>query len=86
MSSKEVPCVSLLCVQCNAHFSYLCVSTGISRTVQFVIVCWFYLLMFSRWWPRRIVCQLLVWRPGFDPVPVHEGVLVDQVGLGQVFL
>jgi len=35
-------------------------------------------------WPRRLLAGLSLRRPAFDPRPVHVGIVVDEVALGQV--
>ena len=37
-------------------------------------------------WLRRLVAGFSPRRPGFDPVSVHVGFVVDKVALGRVFL
>jgi hypothetical protein len=36
-------------------------------------------------WLRQLVNSFLVWRPGFNPRPVHVGFVVDKVAMRQVF-
>jgi len=35
-------------------------------------------------WLSLLVAGLSLWRPGFDPKPVHVEFMVDKVALGQV--
>jgi hypothetical protein len=37
-------------------------------------------------WLRRLVAGLSLRRPGFDPVSIHVGFVVDKVAVGQIFL
>jgi len=36
-------------------------------------------------WIRQLDSSLSIWKPGFDPRPVHMGFMVEKVALKQFF-
>jgi len=37
-------------------------------------------------WLRLLVAGVSLWRPGFEPSPIHLGIVVHKVTPGQIFL
>lgn len=84
--------VSYILFSMRQPFSSLALSIHICTTV------FFRLFTFPLWdhkrtlverdvsWIRQLHSSLSIWRPGFDPRPVHMGFMVEKVALKDFFL